>query len=135
MVGVPYWWGKGTPATLWPSDAYDCSGFAQGALVFLGQLRKSEPDRGAHDLANASDQVDEADVRLGDMAFYGGRDRSGAQHISHVMLCLGGEWVIGASGGGSKTLGNDPKAYVQLRRDGYRDDLVCFGRLKDSFHP
>jgi hypothetical protein len=29
-VGTPYWWGKGTPATPWPSDAYRDGGSGSG---------------------------------------------------------------------------------------------------------
>jgi cell wall-associated NlpC family hydrolase len=126
-VGTPYHWGRGDPRTLWPPEGCDCSGFANCALVHLRMLRATEPDRNAHNLAMISDPVD--DGRLGDLAFYGG------QGISHVMLCLGGDWVVGASGGGPKTVGTDPRAYVQLRPLDYRADLVTVGRIKPDFHP
>lgn len=128
-IGVPYAWGSGTPATPWPSDRYDCSGFAQGALVYLGLLRRAEPDRSAAALADACDPVELGHQRLGDLAFYG----TGGVH--HVMVCLGDGWVIGASGGGSETHGDDPRAHVQLHHYLYRRDWVCFGRIKQEYQP
>ena len=61
---------------------------------------------------------------LGDLAFYGS-----PAHVSHVMVCLGDGVVIGACNGTSKTNGDDPKAFVQLQRLHYRDDLVSVGRI------
>jgi cell wall-associated NlpC family hydrolase len=126
-LGTPYHWGRGSPATQWPPGPCDCSGFAQAALVMLGLLRSSEPDRRAVDLANASTAIETRDARLGDLAFYG-------RPVRHVMLCLGSGWVIGARGGGSATTGNDPKAYVDLKQIHY-DDLTVVGRLDPSLAP
>lgn len=122
-IGVPYWWGKGQPNTPWPPKACDCSGFVQQAWVWLGFFGSTQPDRNWKGLADICDPVKVTDARLGDIAIY----------VGHVMLCLGGEWVLGASGGDSNTKGNDPRAYVQLRRYDYRPDFATFGRLKSEF--
>lgn len=123
--GTLYSWGKGDPSTPWPAEAYDCSGFAQGALVQLGLLSRKQPDRGAAALANCSERVED-EPRLGDLAFYG-------KPVSHVMVCLGNGWVIGATGGGSHTHADDAEACVQPRRLRYRKDLLVVGRLRPEF--
>ncbi|MFO0007677.1 MAG: hypothetical protein ACK559_41840 [bacterium] len=55
--------------------------------------------------------------RKGDMVFY-----TGGGSTSHIEICAGsGSTTIGASGGGSRTRGNDPDAKVQWgnwNRDG-----------------
>lgn len=144
-LGVPYAWGAGSPSTPWPhgeqgwddelgrtgEKGWDCSGFAQAALVRLGILSSSEPDRTAQGLHDIADQVDELDVREGDLAFYG----SSPSSVVHVMVVTGPRadgWtpVIGASGGGSSTFGDDPDAYVKAFDDAaYRGDLLGFGRV------
>lgn len=133
--GSPYAWGKGEPNTsrsMWPRGPWDCSGWAQAALVFLGALPETAIDRSAAALAMACDPVAEADAALGDLAFYG-RDGSGKARISHVTVCLGGGVCIGANGGGSSTHADNPAAYVKLERLRYRSDLVVIGRLKAEF--
>ena len=65
-----------------------------------------------------------APAPLGDLAFYG--TTSGT---THVMLCLGDGVVYGARGGGSRTNGDDPRAFVQLEPIRYRPDLRSVGRL------
>lgn len=130
--GTRYYWARGNPATPWAAlkDGTDCSGFAQMALVRGNQLRQSEPDRNAAALANVCFEVPETTAfRLYDLAFYGGH------HVSHVMVCLGGDWVLGASGGGPQTKGDDPRAFVKLERIAYRGDLICVGRIKDQYRP
>lgn len=125
MVGVPYAWGAGNPSTPWPSDSYDCSGFAQGALVYLRLLEPHAPDRASADLARCCERVEEQHARLGDLALYG-------HPVSHVMVHLGGGWVIGARGGGRNTHGDDPRAFVDLRPLGYRSDLAFIGRFRQT---
>jgi cell wall-associated NlpC family hydrolase len=121
-LGTPYHWGKGSPASPWPPGPSDCSGYAQAALVMLGLLSADQPDRTADMLHDLARRVYED--RLGDLACYGTASR-----ITHVMVCLGRGWVIGPRGGGSQTLGNDPKALVELKRIDYRVDLVGIGRF------
>jgi cell wall-associated NlpC family hydrolase len=132
--GVPYSWGAGTPrhgTTDWPDGAHgiaggvgwDCSGFAQAALVRLGILSPMSPDRTAAALFNLCAPVIPGGERIGDLAFYGiGR-------ISHVMVVIGPEVVFGACGGGSKTNADDPRAFVRIERLMYRADLVGIKRL------
>jgi len=128
-LGTPYHWAKGSPASPWPPGPSDCSGYAQAALVLLGLLRPTEPDRTAHDLAMVSSPLKRGEERLGDLAFYG------RGKVTHVMLCLGRGWVIGATGGTSATLGNNPRAYVRLERLDYRSDLIVTGRLGAQLAP
>jgi hypothetical protein len=90
-------------------------------------LRPTEPDRTAHELVMVCDPVPHGSERLGDLAFYGRRGQ-----ITHVMVCLGAGWCLGPRGGGPSTLGNDPKAFVDLRPVDYRSDLVVIGRLKPT---
>jgi len=123
-VGIPYRWGAGEPSTPWPAPGYDCSGFAQGALVRLGLLHPSHPDRRAVDLANLCDPVDSGQERLGDLAFYG-------SPVSHVMVVLAPGLVIGARGGGSRTHGGDPRACVGVRVLTYRS-LTVVGRPREA---
>jgi cell wall-associated NlpC family hydrolase len=132
LIGVPYFWGRGKPATPWPpTDGLDCSGAAQVILVHLGMLLVDQPDRNALGLANACDPVLATDpVHLGDLAFYGVH---GA--VTHVMVCLDDEWCLGATGGDSSTFGQDPTAYVTLKRIHYRRDFIVIGRIKAAFRP
>lgn len=108
---------------------FDCSGFAQWALFILGIVSSTTwGDMNAADLANACDPIsNKKDLVIGDLVFYGGH------HVSHVMVYCGNGMVIGATGGGSQTYGNDPNACVQCRPIGYRGDLVVFGRLKAKY--
>lgn len=132
LVGTRYWWGKGDPSTLWPPEECDCSGWHQMVLVWLGILSPEEPDRSAHGLAMISDPIGNREPKLGDGAYYG-KKRDGKMRITHVMTCLGGGWVLGARGGGSKTKGDNPKAYVDLRKVDYRSDLVVVGEIKPEY--
>lgn len=129
--GTPYSFGAGRPSdgvSSWPPAdppagiggglGWDCSGFAQAALVRLGFLSPSAGDRSAAALFLDGVSVPVEDARLGDLAFYG----SGG--ISHVMVCLGRGVVIGASGGTSKTNGSTPSAFVDIKpRIAYRSDF------------
>lgn len=128
-IGWPYYYGKGSPSTPWSDGAkgVDCSGFVQMALVKLGKLSSSAADRGAMALADDSNPVEVGKQRTGDIAVYNG----------HVMLVAGGPGgdghspVMGASGGHSYTLGNDPNARVKLFTTAkYRNDFITYARLK-----
>jgi hypothetical protein len=94
----------------------------------LGLLRPTEKDRTAHDLAMVSSPIPLGKERLGDLAFYG-------SPVTHVMVCIGNGWVIGPRGGGSGTLGNDMRAFVDLKRVDYRSDFVVIGRLGAQLAP
>jgi len=130
-LGARYAWGAGTledAAARWPAGPFDCSGFAQAALLRLGLVRPAAwHDKSAHDLANACDPVDLVDLRLGDLAFYGQR------RITHVTVVLGAGVCIGANGGGSNTHGDSPSACVQVRPIVYRTDFVTLGRIKQEY--
>lgn len=132
--GHPYGWAKGSPATaLLPGsdrDDSDCSGEAQEVLVEAGELDAGEPDRNSRGLAMICDPVAEGDEQPFDLAFYGEDNR-----ITHVMVVVGRNAVLGASGGRSTTHGDDPRAFVQLHRLHYRPDLVCLGRIKAEHRP
>jgi cell wall-associated NlpC family hydrolase len=125
--GTPYSWGGGGPSTPWLQfgAGVDCSGWAQIALVHLGLLARTKPDRNSATLAAACTTISaEADHKLGDLAFYGSRGV-----VTHVMVVLGPGVVFGAHGGGSKTHGDDPTAYVGVECLHYRRDLLFVGRL------
>lgn len=131
-VGVPYSWGAGRPTVAnWPEGVtglnggigYDCSGFAQAALVRLGLLVEGSKDRSAAALFEGAKQLVDEEAKLGDLAFYGVRS------VSHVTVCLGGGLCIGANGGGSKTNGDDPTAFVRVERIRYRTDFRGVRRL------
>ena len=133
-LGSRYSWGAGTLSDAverWPGGPFDCSGFAQSALRELGHLRGDAwYDKSAHDLANACDPVEPDRYELGDLAFY-----KGGKLITHVTVYLGGGMTIGCNGGGSRTRGNNPKACVQVRPVGYRNDFLVMGRLKSRHRP
>lgn len=134
--GVPYVYGAGTPQhglLSWPDGpktrdgarGWDCSGFAQAALVRLNLLRPEAGDRSAAALHEDCELIPIDVARLGNLAFYGP-----AGKVEHVMVYLGGDVVLGAAGGTSATRGDDPRAFVQLRPLRYRSDLVSVGRLR-----
>jgi cell wall-associated NlpC family hydrolase len=129
--GVAYSWGAGQardvvslhgagplPKGLNGGHGWDCSGFAQAALAYLGKLDPNAADRTAAGLHGITHPVVLDDAALGDLAFYGVNGR-----ISHVMVCLGHGACIGACGGGSATNGDNPKAYVDVKPITYRADF------------
>lgn len=133
-VGTRYWWGKGNLTTPLVEilQGADCSGYAMVMLREIGIVRPDAWfDTTATELANACDPVATNLADLGDLVFYG--TGSGDRPVTHVMVYIGDGMVIGASGGNSKTKGNDPNAVVQVRPAGYRKDLLVIGRLKSEF--
>lgn len=129
-IGIPYHWGAGDLTNAeWHADGYDCSGFAQAALVRLGFVgRDAWHDKSANDLAYVCDAVEYGDEQPGDLVFY-----RGGKKITHVCVALGGGMCIGANGGGSKTKGDNEKACVQVRPIKYRGDYLCSGRIKKQY--
>lgn len=128
-LGWPYYWGRGSPSTPWADGAagVDCSGYAQMAQVKLGLLSASAPDRSAAAMADACDPVAIGDQVPGDLVYYPG----------HVMVVCsypgedGHSAVIGASGGGSSTKGDDPGACVKVFDTAlYRNDFSSYMRWK-----
>jgi len=127
-IGWPYFWNRGTPATPWSDGprGVDCSGFAQMALVRLGLLSSSAPDRSSSALAYACDPVDVCEQVPGDLAYYPG----------HVAVVIGdpdldGHSAVMCATGHKGTEGNVPgeevKVYATAR---YRSDFVTYMRLK-----
>lgn len=147
LLGAPYYWGghetdgadKDDSVTSWEEAVallragatgwgLDCSLFANLALVKL-RLWPSFRRKTAATLAADSNPVKWGEQRPGDLAYYPG----------HVMVVLthpddhGDSEVIGASGGGSGTFGNDPNARVKRFASAkYRSDFVTFMRPKDA---
>lgn len=140
--GVPYVFGAGQPAdamTHWPGGVrstldhapemekvpgWDCSGFAQCALVAIGMLSPKASDRGAARLYADGQSMAEVAASMGDLAFYG------RPTVEHVMVYLGDGVVLGATGGRSTTFGKTPTAYVDLKPVRYRSDFLGFRRVR-----
>lgn len=135
--GIPYAFGAGEPkhgANGWPPDplpvghgggrGLDCSGLAGAALVHLGILPPTAPDRTAAGYFDLSKPIPTEMARLGDLAFYGQPGR-----VRHVTVCLGGGVILGANGGGAKTYGDNPGAFVKLDRVAYRSDFLGCRRV------
>ena len=121
LQGIPYSFGAGDPSTPFGQPVkgihgglgLDCSGLAQMALVALGYLDASAPDRGAAALSVLGTLVPNGKQEVGDLIFYN-------TPVSHVGVILtdadenGDSAVIAASGGHSTTNGNDPNARVKV---------------------
>lgn len=135
--GIPYAFGAGEPkhgAGAWPPDplpvghgngrGLDCSGFVQAALVHIGKMKATEPDRTAASLWAFTKPIAPELAAVGDLAFYGQ-----AGNVRHVTLCLGGGVCLGANGGGTNTYGDKPGAFVKLDRIRYREDFLGVRRI------
>jgi cell wall-associated NlpC family hydrolase len=91
FIGVPYLWGGESPY------GYDCSGFAQTTLEFLGAGLPRDAD-----MQYAAGQPVQGDPRPGDLLFFRGKSStpSHAQRtdsITHVAVSLGGTEFIHAT--------------------------------------
>lgn len=120
--GIPYIWAGATPA-----EGLDCSGFVVWLLRVAGVLRTG--DWTAQGLTNIwgppfTHSLDRA--RPGDLIVYGKDNLS----ITHIMMILDAESVIGSSGGGPRTLtranAEQIGAGVHTRPLDYRKDRVGF---------
>lgn len=121
-LGVPYVWGADGP------DRFDCSGFAQYALEYLGldpiddqnsrmlysHFRKPENGRVLSGFEPAT---------LGDLAFFGH-----PSSVSHVSVCLDASKVIEAGGGGRRTRTPTLGAEVRIVSLDRRSDRVAIVR-------
>lgn len=127
-IGWPYWYGQGGPSTPWAngSRGVDCSGFAQMALVRLGLLSSSAPDRSASALAYACDAVAVGEQVPGDLAYYPG----------HVAVVVGdpdldGHSAVMSADGHATTRGDVASEHVKVHSTArYRGDFVTYMRLK-----
>lgn len=88
LQGIPYVWGGSSPRT-----GFDCSGFCIWILQVFDILPSG--DWAASGLSAHFKQTTEP--KPGDLAFYG------KSIVTHVMMHLSTELVIGASGGDSST--------------------------------
>lgn len=136
-LGWLYTWGGAAGAVTWAGakaiaatgvGVVDCSLFVSLALHKMG-VRKTFKRYTSGSLAAACDPVTWGQQIPGDVVYYPG----------HVMSVLthpdggGDSQVIGASGGNSKTHGDNPNAKVKVFASmKYRKDFVCVMRLKAS---
>lgn len=131
-VGWPYFYSRGAPSTPWVDGkkGVDCGGYALMVSVHIGDILPTCPDMNTSAIADACDKVEVGSQGPGDFAYYPG-------HIMVVATDPGADGhsgVIGCSGGGRLTLGNDPKACVKTFVTAlYRDDFVCYMRWKPDF--
>lgn len=130
---IAYGWGAKSPeptnAHGWVPGALDCSGFITHPVWQLtaGKLDLRDTHNAARLCAETPRQDNLYHPEAGDLAFYGTPD-----HVSHVMLCLGGGVVIGQAYGDqtcvdpaqSRARGFTTKALPIL----YRRDLVAICR-------
>lgn len=101
-LGAPYCWTAQGPSQ------FDCSGFSWYVLHTDMKLTKDVRTTAAG-LAHAPFTTAVSSPKKGDLVFY-----AGGNGIAHVTIATGsGDQTIGASGGGPKTKGNDPKAKVK----------------------
>lgn len=136
-LGWLYTWGGAAGVTTWAAaeavaakgkGVVDCSLFACLALVRMG-VWKAFRRLTSRQIADACAPVVWGQQRPGDLVYYPG----------HVMVVLsypradGDSEVIGASGGGSSTHGDDPNARVKVFKSArYRRDFVTFMRPKGA---
>jgi cell wall-associated NlpC family hydrolase len=119
LVGCPYIWGGANPWT-----GFDCSGFVVWVYQVFGLLPSG--DWTAQGLAGwflHRNEKANQNPKAGDVVFYG----PDPDHLTHVMLALGGGLVVGASGGGHETTTTEEArrrgAQVKVKPIGYRNDL------------
>jgi len=94
FIGVPYLWGGETPF------GYDCSGFAQTTMEFMGLHVPRDAD-----MQFAAGQPVEGEPQPGDLLFFSSQIDSPADpqagrvgSITHVAVSLGGDEFIHATG-------------------------------------
>jgi hypothetical protein len=116
-LGWPYVWGNGDPGTSWADgpSGVDCSGFAQMALVKLGQLSAKAADRTADSLRSASRSIPWGEQIPGDLAFWEG----------HVEVVVGAPQLDGDSA----TIGSRDGGVKLRARTADRAGFLGFGRL------
>lgn len=102
-LGAPYYWAKQGP------DEFDCSGFVYWCYKQAGATGgyKNTFALIAKFAGTKYEVTDKNDLQPGDMILCNGGN--------HVVLYYGNGKVIGCSGGGRDTLGNNPNAYVKIQ--------------------
>ncbi|WP_368671424.1 C40 family peptidase [Corallococcus exiguus] len=130
QMHAPYRWGaKGTPVSKDGPRLFDCSGLVTWAFNQVG----GKDWRATHNTdrlwAECAPVASAADLLPGDLVLYGK-----AGDPDHVMVHVGAGVVVGASGGGSKTLTLEDAARADAKvkaftRVAYRPDLLGFRRL------
>lgn len=107
-LGCRYWWAKQGPTY------FDCSGFVwwcynTAGVNFARGTAQSYSKLGVEVPKDIS-QLKEGDLIL--ISWKGGK-------ISHVVMYIGNNQIIGANGGGSNTHGDNPKACVSIKNISY----------------
>jgi cell wall-associated NlpC family hydrolase len=120
LLFTPYIWGGDSPLV-----GLDCSGFVQHCLAAVGL--DPAGDQTAQALYYHFHYKGATKPQAGALIFFGASPRQ----ITHVAICLDGEHMIEAGGGGSKTLSKEDAiaqgAYVRIRPIINRKDMVgCF---------
>lgn len=127
-LGVPYYWGGGRGQPYPASSGYDCSGYVDSALRAAGYTLPW-PASSASTSAMYSALGAPRPLGQGEEAPRGAIVAYGSGKPSHVMLSTGAG-VIGASGGGSSTFGDDPSAAVkEFPSAWYRSDVLGYWLL------
>ena len=121
LVGCPYIWGGANPWT-----GFDCSGFVVWIYQVFGLLPSGDwTAQALYDHFDPKAGESGGGWSRGDLVFYG----RGEQRITHVMLALCNELVVGASGGDHTTTTVEEArrrgAQVKVKPRNYRSDLVA----------
>lgn len=121
LVNTPYIWGGDD------FDGVDCSGLVILLLQSVG-LFPYRQDARARDLYERFKSPAVQPVGLGTLFFYGNE----ANGITHVNMALNSLQVIGAEGGGSKTLtaadAAKQNAFVKILPIGFRGPPIAVAR-------
>jgi cell wall-associated NlpC family hydrolase len=126
LVGCPYVWGGQNPWT-----GFDCSGFIIWIYQVFGLLPSGDwTAQGLYEYFHKNETHAEMATLPGDLVFYG----SDLQHLTHVMLSVNKQLVVGASGGGHETTTREEAAkkgaMVKVKPVGYRRDFVAYVWVK-----
>lgn len=112
-IGYPYVYGASNPDT-----GFDCSGFVSWVFIHSGVYNTGR--KGANGLHKLCREVDESEVRPGDLVFFEGTMGPDVDGITHVGIYVGNHMMIHAG---------DPVGFADLRSERWQKKIVCFGRL------
>lgn len=134
VTGRPYWYGKGGLLDPWPlPDGTDCSGLILRLNLHFGLMTPFYGKRRIRDIANDYVKLPTGAQRAGDIALYGDGIASHGMFVLAPPDTSGHSACIGANGGNSATLGNDPSAFVRVVSGSYWPAaFMCYARLRDS---